>query len=310
MLRDSQKALHDTLRNMFANFLPTEVSQLTEVTSIALARQITRQAIATPLSPNPIATAYVHQGSGTPPIVLLHGFDSSVFEFRRLLPLLAHQRETWAIDLLGFGFTDRPVDVPFTPDAIKSHLYHVWETLIGQPVVLVGASMGGAAAIDFTLTHPKAVAQLVLIDSAGFASGSNLGRFLVPPLGYLATQFLRQPWVRQQVSLKAYYDRGFVTADAELCAALHLQHPRWSRALIAFTQSGGYQFWGDKVAQIEQPTLILWGDRDEILGTADAEKFEQAIPNSQLIWLKNCGHVPHLEQPEITAQHILESRIQ
>jgi pimeloyl-ACP methyl ester carboxylesterase len=307
MLRDSQKALHDTLRNMFANFLPTEVSQLTEVTSIALARQITRQAIATPLSPNPIATAYVHQGSGAPPIVLLHGFDSSVFEFRRLLPLLAHQRETWAIDLLGFGFTDRPVDVPFTPAAIKSHLYHVWETLIGQPVVLVGASMGGAAAIDFTLTHPQAVAQLVLIDSAGFAPGSNLGRFLVPPLGYLATQFLRQPRVRQQVSLKAYYDRRFVTADAELCAALHLQHPRWNRALIAFTQSGGYQFLGDKVAQIDQPTLILWGDRDEILGTADAEKFEQAIPNSRLIWLKNCGHVPHLEQPEITAQHILES---
>ncbi len=60
------------------------------------------------------------------------------------------------------------------------------------------------------------------------------------------------------------------------------------------------------MAQISQPTLLLWGDSDRILGTADAEKFKQAIPNSQLHWVKNCGHVPHLEKPQITAQHILE----
>jgi pimeloyl-ACP methyl ester carboxylesterase len=130
---------------MFANFLPPEVAQLTEVTSIAIAQQITAQAIATPLSADPIQTAYVHQGSGGVPILLLHGLDSSVLEFRRLLPLLAQSQAVWAV-VLGFGFTDRPVGVPFTPDAIKTHLYQVWQTLIGQPVILVGASMGGAAA--------------------------------------------------------------------------------------------------------------------------------------------------------------------
>jgi pimeloyl-ACP methyl ester carboxylesterase len=291
---------------MFANFLPPQVAQLTEVTSIALAQQITAQAIATPLSADPIQTAYVHQGLGGIPILLLHGFDSSVLEFRRLLPLLAQSQAAWAVDLLGFGFTDRPIGVPFTPDAIKTHLYSVWKTLIGQPVILVGASMGGAAAIDFTLTHPEAVAKLVLIDSAGFAAGPAIGRFLIPPLGYLATEFLRQPKVRQQVSLNAYCDRSFVTLDATLCAALHLTHPRWSQALIAFTQSGGYNFLSDKIANIDRSTLILWGDRDKILGTADAERFKEAIADSQLIWMENCGHVPHLEQPQLTAQHILE----
>ncbi|KAM3091543.1 alpha/beta fold hydrolase [Phormidesmis sp. 146-35] len=290
---------------MFANFLPPEVAQLTEVTSIALAQQITAQAIATPLRADPIQTTYVHQGSGGVPILLLHGFDSSVLEFRRLLPLLAQARSVWAIDLLGFGFTDRPVGVAFTPDAIKTHLYHVWQTLIGQPVILVGASMGGAAAIDFALTYPEAVSQLVLIDSAGFAAGPAIGRFLIPPLGYLATEFLRQPKVRQQVSLNAYYDRSFVTLDAECCAALHLKQPRWSQALIAFTQSGGYNFLSDRIANLKQPTLILWGDQDKILGTADAQRFERAIVHSQLIWIQNCGHVPHLEQPQLTAQHIL-----
>ena len=210
------------------------------------------------------------------------------------------------MDLLGFGFSDRPLNTSFTPEAIKTHLFYFWKALIGRPVILVGASMGGAAAIDFALTHPEAVAKLVLLDSAGFAAGPAIGKFLIPPLGFLATEFLRQPKVRQQVSLKAYCDPSFVTADAELCAALHLKLPRWNAALIAFTKSGGYNFLSDKISQISQPTLILWGDSDRILGTKDATRFEGAIAASQLIWIENCGHVPHLEKPQLTAQHILE----
>ena len=292
---------------MFADFLPAEVALLSEAASIALAQQITREAVSTPLSFDPIATAYVHQGSGGTPILLLHGFDSSVFEFRRLLPLLAAQQETWAVDLLGFGFTDRPIAVSFNPTAIKTHLHAFWKTLINQPVILVGASMGGAAAIDFTLTYPEAVAKLVLVDSAGFAAGPAVSRFLVPPLGYLATEFLRQPKVRRQVSLKAYADARFVTADAQLCAALHLQMPNWNRSIIAFTKSGGYNFLGDKISQIDKPTLILWGDSDQILGIQDAERFRKAILTSRLVWVEHCGHVPHLEQPQITADRILEN---
>jgi pimeloyl-ACP methyl ester carboxylesterase len=50
----------------------------------------------------------------------------------------------------------------------------------------------------------------------------------------------------------------------------------------------------------------LWGDSDKILGIGDAPKFAKAIPQSQLIWIKDCGHIPHLEQPQIVAQNILE----
>ena len=289
---------------MFESFLPPEVAQLTEETSIALASQIRRSSI--PTSSDPISTAYVHQGTGGTPILLLHGFDSSVFEFRRLLPKLAEHHNTWIVDLLGFGFTDRPINTPFSPEAIKTHLYDFWKAKIDQPVVLVGASMGGAAAIDFALSHPDAVAKLVLIDSAGFAAGSAIGKFLIPPLGFLATQFLRQPRVRRSVSLKAYFDPSFVTADAEQCAALHLKLDRWKEALIAFTKSGGYNFLSDRISQLSQSTLILWGDSDQILGTQDAKRFESAIAQSKLIWIEDCGHVPHLEKPELTAKHILE----
>jgi pimeloyl-ACP methyl ester carboxylesterase len=290
---------------MFASFLPPDVTQLTESTSIALAQAITAQAIATSLLPEPIGTAYVQRGTGGTPIVLLPGFDSSVLEFRRLLPQLSRQQATWAVDLLGFGFTDRPIQAPYTPAAIKTHLYYTWKTLIGQPMILVGASMGGAAAIDFALTYPEAVAKLVLLDSAGFAAAPAIGPFLVPPLGYLATEFLRQPRVRRQVSLNAYADSRFVTPDAELCGALHLQQPGWRPALIAFTKSGGYNFLADRIPKIAIPTLILWGDQDKILGTQDADRFKAAIASSQLTWIANSGHVPHLEQPQITAEHIL-----
>lgn len=288
---------------MNSTILPPATAQLTELTSIALAQKIQCQPIATPLSANAIATVFVQQGSGAP-MLLLHGFDSSVFEFRRLQPLLAERFTTWNVDLLGFGFTDRPLDVPFTPDAIKTHLYYTWKSLIGEPVILVGASMGGAVAIDFALTYPDAVQHLVLIDSAGFAKGPDISKFMLPGLGYLATEFLRRPGVRRNVSLKAYADSSFVTPDAELCISLHLKHPRWQNALIAFTKSGGYNFLSNKIAQVTQPTLILWGDSDNILGTADAEKFQQAIPHSHLIWIPNCGHVPHLEKPQATAELI------
>ncbi len=287
---------------MFASFLPPEVDRLVEETSIALAQQLDRREIPTPFGL--INTAFVHQGTAKPPIVLLHGFDSSVLEFRRLFPLLASKQETWAIDLLGFGFSDRPVDAPFTPEGIKTHLYYFWKTCIAQPMILIGASMGGAAAIDFALSHPDAVAQLVLIDSAGFAAGPAIGRFLIPPLGYLATEFLRQPKVRNSVSLRAYRDQSLVSADSETCAGLHLKLPRWNQALIAFTKSGGYNFLTDKISQVSHRTLILWGDSDRILGPQDAERFKSAIANSQLIWINQCGHVPHLEKPALTAEFI------
>lgn len=290
---------------MIASFLSSAANQLSEPTSIALVQSIQQQAILTPLSQQAIATTYVHQGSGTP-ILLLHGFDSSVLEFRRLLPLLAADNETWACDLLGFGFTERMRGISFGPAAIKTHLYCFWKTLINQPVILVGASMGGAAAIDLTLTYPQVVKKLVLIDSVGCASGPMVGRFLFPPLGYLAAELLRRPQVRERVSRNAYYDQTFVSLDAQCCAALHLKMPSWHQAMIAFTKAGGYGALLNRLPQINQPTLILWGEADRILGTGDAKKFQQAIAHSQLIWIKDCGHVPHLERPRVTAEYILE----
>ncbi len=286
-------------------FLPFAAKKLTEKTSIDLVNRIKFEDVSTPLSLQPISTSYVSWGEGYTPILLLHGFDSSLLEYRRLLPILCQHYPTWAIDLLGFGFTKRNTDLRFSPENIKSHLYYTWKTLIKKPVILVGASMGGATAIDFTLTYPDAVSKLVLIDSAGLAAPPKIGKFMFPPLDYLSTAFLRNLKVRQKISESAYYDKSFASKDAQLCAALHLNCEKWSQALISFTKSGGYGSFKEKIVNLKQETTIIWGESDKILGTKDANKFKELIPNSQLIWIPKCGHVPHLEKAELTANAIL-----
>ncbi|NET41489.1 alpha/beta fold hydrolase [Okeania sp. SIO2B3] len=291
---------------MYPDFLPKLTESLTESTSISFAQNIQYQSIYTPLISQAINTSFVSQGKDNTPILLLHGFDSSIFEFRRLLPLLAAQNQTFAVDLLGFGFTDRLPNLKINPKAIATHLYYFWKSWINQPVILIGASMGGAAAIDFTLTYPEVVKKLVLIDSAGMQNNPIISKFIFPPLDYFATEFLRRPQVRASISRSAYFDKSFATLDANICARLHLEMPGWNQALISFTKSGGYGNFKQKLPSLQQQTLILWGENDRILGTGDAGKLEGAIANSQLIWIPNCGHVPHLEKSQVTANYILD----
>ncbi|MBW4540821.1 MAG: alpha/beta hydrolase [Myxacorys chilensis ATA2-1-KO14] len=289
---------------MVTPFLPASVKALTEPESLHAVQSIRRCAVTTPLSPIPIQTAYVKQGQGEAPILLLHGFDSSLLEFRYLLPRLATQAETWSVDLLGFGFTDRPSGITFSPRTIQSHLYEFWKTMIGRPVVLVGASMGGAAAIAFALAYPLLVERLVLIDSLGYTVAPPFVKFLFPPLDYWAVEYLRQRKLKAlELSMALRSEAKII--DLIRCSLLHTEMVGWHEATISFTKSGGYDFLADQICKIRQPTLILWGESDDVLGTADALRFRQDIPDSQLAWIQDCKHVPHIEQPEVTAQHIL-----
>jgi pimeloyl-ACP methyl ester carboxylesterase len=227
-------------------------------------------------------------------------------EYRRLLPKLPAAHPVWAVDLFGFGFTERRPDWDYHPGAIKTHLYHFWQTHIQQPMILVAASMGGAAAIDFALTYPDLVAQLVLIDSAGIPDRPWTWRLMFWPLDAWATEFLRSAQVRDRISRSAYFDERYVTPDANCCASLHVTMPHWDRALMKFTKSGGYGTFLPQLPHLQAPTLILWGERDRILGTKDAAILAQHIPQSELVWIAQAGHVPHLEQSQAVADAIAQ----
>ncbi|MGD1902288.1 MAG: alpha/beta fold hydrolase [Geitlerinemataceae cyanobacterium] len=289
-------------------FLPDSARHLTERTSIEQFAKIAAIDLSTGIAPRPIRTTYIRDGQAgdRAPFLLLHGFDSSLLEYRRLQPRLSETRETYSIDLLGFGFTDRTAGSRFAPEDIDRHLHAFWKATIDRKVILVGASMGGVAAMRFALHYPEAVERLVLLDSAGIANGPLLGKLLFPPLDRLATGFLRRPSVRRNISRSAYFDKQLNTEDACLCAALHLEMPEWQQALIAFTKSGGYPSIRTQTGNLSLPTLVLWGRNDKILGTKDAAIFERNLPGGKLVWLDRCGHVPHLEVPEASAQQILD----
>ena len=290
---------------MFPDFLPEATNLLENSDSISLAKSIKRIPISTSLSNRAINTAYVKLGEYNPPILLLHRFDSSLLEFRSLYPLLATNHQTWAVDLLGFGFTERLLNIVYNPQTIKEHLRCFWQKMIKRPVVLVGASMGGAVAIDFTTTYPEAVDKLVLINSVGYSGSFVLGKFLFEPIDWLAVEFWRQRRIQTLFWGKSFDLFDANIEDAIRCAALPSLMPNWERAIRDFTRSGGYYYLASRIPLITQPTLILWSERDETLGTEAASKFKQAIANSKLIWLRGVGHTPHWEQPQTVAQHLL-----
>lgn len=293
---------------MLSPRIQQKAKDLKETTSRETFNQIRFIPLKTSLCQNPILTSYIHQGNKKEgkPILLLHGFDSSLLEFRRLIPKLSNHCQVWALDLLGFGFTQRPSNLNYSPATIKTHLYHFWAQTIKQPMVLIGASMGGAAAIDFCLSYPQIVEKLILIDSVGLTKPPLISRIAIFPLGYLATEFLRNPLVRQKISENAYYNTSLANEDARCCASLHTLCDNWSRALISFTRSGGYGDFSAQLGRIQCDSLILWGRQDKILGTTPATRFQQLLPHSQLIWIEECGHVPHLEKADAVSHYILD----
>jgi pimeloyl-ACP methyl ester carboxylesterase len=288
---------------MCPDFLPPAIAQLQTPDAIALAQSLKRQKIVTAACPRPVATCYSQQGQGGIPILLLHGFDSSLLEFFRLIPQLAANNETWAVDLLGFGFTERIEGTQYSPVTLRQHLYDVWQALIGEPIIVVGASMGGATAIDFTLTYPNAVRQLVLINSIGYSGSFPLGRFLFPPLDCLAVRWWR--FLKERALAQAKGQSNPAYWDAVLASTLPLEMPGWDEAIRRFSQSGGYSFREGQFAKIDKPTLILWGERDRFFGKEDGEKFYRAIPQSVLYSFEDCGHAPQFERPDAIANHIL-----
>jgi pimeloyl-ACP methyl ester carboxylesterase len=168
----------------------------------------------------------------------------------------------------------------------------------------VGASLGGAVAIDFALHHLNWVRSLALMDSVGFSGSFPVGQFLPQGLIDLGADWL---YFRKRAALAAASVLPMLhptLIDALHCSLLHQEMLGWREATASFTRSGRYSDLSDRIAQVTHPTLILWGKADDVLGTADATRLERSIADSQLIWIEDAGHVPHFDQPQVVANHL------
>lgn len=247
--------------------------------------------------------------STRPAFILLHGFDSSLLEFRRFAPLLSEIGDVYAVDLAGWGFSDcgfsETSDIALGPPQKRAHLRAFVESVVGRPVVLLGTSLGGTVAIDFVLNNSELVEKLVLVDAQGFIDGigplASMPRFL----SVLGVQILRSVPLRQMANQMAYHDKRYATDDAMRIGRLHTHLPGWTDANVAFMRSGGYAV-STRLSDVKVPTLVVWGRQDEILSPEYAQKFIDALPDARLVWVDECGHVPALEQPRNLLKAVAE----
>ena len=237
-----------------------------------------------------------------PPLLLLHGFDSSFLEFRRLAPLLAVSHRLLIPDLHGFGFCPRPAERDYTPEAVLRHLEALLEAFDrqapagGQTLGLIGASMGGAVAVALARRHPGRFERLLLLAPAGL-TGRPMP--LPPLLDGLGVRFLALPSVRGGLCRSAFANPDLDVGPAELeIASLHLRAPGWAEALRRFARSGGFAGCGAPLPP--QPLAVLWGADDRIL-RAPQKRAAQALLGARITELATCGHLPHIDQPERVA---------
>jgi len=236
-----------------------------------------------------------------PPLLLLHGFDSSHLEYRRLAPLLSSHHQLFIPDLFGFGFCPRPGNAAYNPAGVLSHLEVLLQRVLqrsGAPSVgLIGASMGGSVAVELARRQPSQVNRLLLLAPAGL-TGKPMP---VPPLlDQLGARFLALPGVRRSLCRSAFAepDRDVGPAELEI-ASLHLRCPNWAGALGAFARSGGFAGCGEPLP--EQPIQVLWGANDRIL-RAPQKRAAQALLGERITELAACGHLPHIDQPATVAR--------
>ncbi len=240
-----------------------------------------------------------------PPVLLLHGFDSSFLEFRRLTPLLAGGAQLFIPDLFGFGFCPRPAGGDYSPKGVLRHLEALVQA-IGQRnparLGLIGASMGGSVAVELARRLPEQVERLLLLAPAGL-TGRPMP--LPPLLDGLGVRFLALPGVRRGLCRTAFADPETSVGAAELeIASLHLQSPGWAAALQRFARSGGFAGSGSPLPN--QPIAVLWGTDDRIL-RAPQKRAALALLGDRVRELEACGHLPHLDQPSTVAATWLAS---
>jgi pimeloyl-ACP methyl ester carboxylesterase len=241
-------------------------------------------------------------------VLLLHGFDSSFLEFRRLAPLLASGVQLFIPDLYGFGFCPRPTGGEYSPSGVLRHL-EVLAREIGSrnpaPLGLIGASMGGSVAVELARRLPDQVNRLLLLAPAGL-TGRPMP--LPPLLDGLGVRFLALPGVRRGLCRTAFADPDTSVGDAELeIASLHLQSPGWAEALRRFARSGGFAGGGAPLPN--QPIKVLWGVNDRIL-RAPQKRAALALLGERVRELDACGHLPHLDQTATVASTWLDSPTQ
>ena len=247
---------------------------------------------------------YVDLGSGDlEPIVFVHGLGGQWQNWLENLPRAALERRVIALDLPGFGCTPMPRDKITIPGCARC-VDALCERLDLGRVDIVGNSMGGYIATEVAIQFPQRIDQLILVSAAGITSADLVHRPVLT-LGRVAAAIATHGASRQRPIASRPKSR-------HMALLLVARHPSLLRADLAYegffkgTGKPGfddalranleYDF-RDRLPELRQPTLIVWGEKYSIIPVKDAHEFERLIPDSRKVVMKDTGHIPMAERP-------------
>ncbi|NJK59886.1 MAG: alpha/beta fold hydrolase [Oscillatoriales cyanobacterium SM2_1_8] len=260
-----------------------------------------------------------------PAAVLIHGFGASAGHWRKTFPALAPQVRTYALDLLGFGASDKPKpgpDFAYTFETWGAQINAFCQEVVGTPVTLVGNSIGAIAAMQAAVMAPAQTQRVILLNcslrllherkQAGLPWYRRVGSRWVQRLlqnRAIARLFFAQvanPQAVRNVLKQAYARHEAI--DSELIAMLlaPARHPHAVDVFVAFTGYSGGPTPEDLLAQLPCPAVVLWGDRDPWEPIALGAKFQEFACVQAFVPLPGVGHCPQDEAPELVNPLLLQ----
>ncbi len=260
----------------------------------------------------PLRLAVIDKGKGRP-ILLLHGFATSSFTWQGIEPALSKRYRVIAVDLRGFGASDKPLDDHYSvfdqADAIEAFIEQ--ENL--KDLTVVGHSFGGGVTLALVLKSKQQaqpqIKNIVLIDTVAYKQPIPIFFKLlqVPMLGDVGMALV-PPEVQASQGLRlAYFDRSKITerAIAEYASALY--SPAAKHALKKTVEQivpPNIEEIADRYKTIRLPALVLWCKDDKVVPSFFGRRLKADLPSAELVVFSDCGHMPQEEKPQDTARAI------
>ena len=238
------------------------------------------------------------------PIILIHGTSSSLNTWDSLVSLLPKNKRVIRLDLPAFGLTgpnkENKYSYPFYSEFINAFL----NKLQVKQCIIAGNSLGGGIAWHFALDYPKKVYKLILIDASGYPKKNEAGSLgfkiaKIPVINNLLLFITPRSLVKK--SLEAVYANKSLVTEALITQYYELLLSEGNRKAALSIFKHEFKQETSRIKEIQQPTLIIFGEKDELISSDNAYLFEKDIKGSKAVLIKNVGHVPMEEAPLATA---------
>ena len=243
-----------------------------------------------------------------PTLLLIHGMAGNSKTWSTVMPKLAENFTVLAPDLLGHGESAKPIG-DYSLGAYANGLRDLLAVVGLGPVTVIGHSLGGGVAMQLAYQHPELVDRMVLVGAGGLGREvSWLLRLLTLPGAEYAMPLIFPPFLRGRGDTvsRLLHERGLRAPRlAEMWRAYVSltqaeNRAAFVRTLRAVIDPGGQSFSAtDRLYLAEaMPTLVIWGEGDQIIPVEHAHLAHAAIPGSRLEIFEDIGHFPHAECPE------------